>query len=511
MTAQATLQPPLPARRVLLRERFAAFYPWLVVTLLVGAAAVLRFHALGQKSIWVDEAVSIEMARLDWYNFARILWRHEANMALYTLLLRFWLPFGDSEAWIRTLSVIPALATIPAVYVLGRKLFNPRVGLIAALLITVNAFHVRYSQEARSYSLYPFLCVLSFLYFVKFLEEPSRENRIRHVITSALAVYAHFFAGLAVVAQWLSLKLLDRKHIPASIKNNWRQFAIAIVPLVLFVATTGIGVLRWIPRPGLSSLHTAAVFLTGAGGNKLLYLYAAACILALIPVVRALFRRRQLAQREWRIAVLAIWVLFPILSVFVLSQWKPCFLARYFIFTVPAISLLAAAGIERLRSRWLIGPVLVLFGAWSLPAVYANYEKDIDIAREDFRNASEYVLGHAQGGDVLLFHQPIGRMPYEYYRSITAAAAYPTVIYPEHGEQLAYKDFYSGRAPESFLASVPAQYSRVWVMLTYNQLPDGPDATTRVISDSFARQYPSVEVKQFTGVEVRLYQRAAGK
>ncbi len=86
------------------RLRAAVSLVTLAVILALGA--VLRFHAVGQKSVWIDEGVSIEMARLDWYNFLRILWRHEANMVLYTVLLRGWLRFGQSEGYIRSLSVL---------------------------------------------------------------------------------------------------------------------------------------------------------------------------------------------------------------------------------------------------------------------------------------------------------------------------------------------------------------------------------------------------------------------
>src|SRR5437016_11721660 len=106
---------------------------------IVVLGAVLRFHALGEKSVWIDEGVSIELARLDWYNFLRILWRHEGNMTLYYVLLRAWLPFGNGEGYIRALSVLPCLAAIPAIYALGRRMLNSGVDLIASLLLALNA------------------------------------------------------------------------------------------------------------------------------------------------------------------------------------------------------------------------------------------------------------------------------------------------------------------------------------------------------------------------------------
>jgi mannosyltransferase len=472
---------------------------------IVALGAVLRFHASGEKSVWVDEGVSIELARLDWYNFLRILWRHEGNMALYHLVLRFWLHGGSSEAWIRALSALFALATLPAVYALGRLLFNARTGLIASLLLAVNAYHVRYSQEARSYSLYPLLCVLSCYYFVNYLEEPSTRNRLGHVVNSALAVYAHFFSGLLIVAQWLSLRWCRREELQNTTRKNWLIFAVAIAPEVLFVLTTGTGVLRWIPRPGLTDLSYLGLFLTGNGGVVLAGVYFAAVVLAVAR--RNLFSRPKQIGHAWACQFLLIWLLFPILFVFAISQLKPFFLPRYFVFTLPALALLAATGVERLRKWWLITIVLAVFALLSIKGVAAYYERDIDIAREDWRDATRYVIGHAQPGDAILFHQPIGRMPYEYYTSVIAHANEPAVLYPEHGHKLTFRDFYAGRASDAFLSSVPAAHSRLWIVFTYNEINSGPDPTTKFITDLFAHRYSATQVQQFAGIEVRLYSR----
>jgi uncharacterized membrane protein len=137
-----------------------------LLALIAAVAAVLRFHSLAAKSFWFDEGVSVAIARLDWYNFARILWRREANMSLYYFLLHYWLHFGGSEFFIRSLSVLFAIACVPVIFLLGRRLLDSRIGLIAAALLAVNAYHVQYSQEARGYSLMVLLCSLSSLYFL---------------------------------------------------------------------------------------------------------------------------------------------------------------------------------------------------------------------------------------------------------------------------------------------------------------------------------------------------------
>src|SRR5919108_234466 len=91
----------------------------LEVAVLLGVTtvgAVLRFWHLGGRSLWVDEGTTAVIARLDWWNFLRLLWRREANMALYYLLMRGWIHVGHGEAWLRALSAIFGVLAIPAIY-----------------------------------------------------------------------------------------------------------------------------------------------------------------------------------------------------------------------------------------------------------------------------------------------------------------------------------------------------------------------------------------------------------
>jgi hypothetical protein len=197
--------------------------------------------------------------------------------------------------------------------------------------------------------------------------------------------------------------------------------------------------------------------------------------------------------------------------VFLISQLKPFFVIRYFVFTIPGLVILVAAGLARIRPRFVVGVLLVAFALLALRGDAAFYLKDFDIAREDWRTAARYVLANSQPGDVIIFHQPITRMPYEYYRSVTTASNPPKVIYPEHGNRLMFRDFYAGRPPEAFLVSVSGRYSRLWVALSYNQLPTGPDPTTRFLTERFSKDYKALKRQQFPGIEVRLYSDPAGQ
>src|SRR5438105_11740181 len=166
------------------------------VTLL---AAWLRLHRLAGHSLWSDEAFSVQFAHISAAHFWKRSWSREGNMLLYYLLLRLWVHIGDTEFWVRLPSVIFGVAAVPMIYLLGRDLFSRATGLIAAALLAVHAFHIYFSQEARSYSLLVFLLIVSSYFFARLPASPERRlYRVAYPLASALAFYAHLFALLVI-------------------------------------------------------------------------------------------------------------------------------------------------------------------------------------------------------------------------------------------------------------------------------------------------------------------------
>ena len=479
-----------------------------MLALIAVVAAVLRFHSLAAKSFWFDEGVSVAIARLDWYNFARILWRREANMALYYFLLHYWMHFGGSEFFVRALSVLFAIASVPAIYLLGRRLFDAPVGLTAAALLAVNAYHVQYSQDARSYSLMVLVCLLSSLYFLKCLTEPSGRNRGVYVVSSALAVYAQFFSLLLVIAHGISLRMLDREHLSQKTRNDWRWIILLVSPVLVFVATTGTGPLRWVQRSGVKDLWIFALHLTGNGGTLLLLACLVACLAALLPDLRPHLGLRA-SWEAWRYRFLALWLVFPIGFTLVLSVAKPLFVPRYFIFCLPALLLLVACGVTRLRPAWLRVPAVLFLLALSFRGTADYYKRDLDIQRDDWRAASQYLLNQAQPGDAMLFHVPMGRMPYEFYRSVLRpASAAPVVLYPHHADHVTFLDFVEKPNDPEIERLLP-EHPRAWLVLTYAETQSGlPDARSVELFRLLGKLYPTVEHHDFPGVEILLYTKA---
>src|SRR5258705_4214085 len=92
----------------------------------------------------------------------------------------------------RILSLIFGVATIWLVYKIGRRLFGPATGLIAAAMFALSPIAILLSQQVRMDAQMTFLVALAFWYSLNILE--------RHDWTSYLL--AGFFTGLAAVTKY---------------------------------------------------------------------------------------------------------------------------------------------------------------------------------------------------------------------------------------------------------------------------------------------------------------------
>lgn len=489
----------------------------LALVLILATDVVVRLKCLACKPFWFDESFSVEVARLDWGNFLHLLWWREANMSLYYVLLRAWLHGGSSPFFIRSLSVMIGAGSVMAMYWLARLLYDGRVALYATALLAVNAYDIRYAQEARSYSLFVLLAILSSAFLVSWLRVPSRHNWRGYVLASILAVYAHFYALLLLIAQWLSLRWArpigsaDQSSQNRQLRRAWIITGIAVLPILIFVAKTGAGPIKWIQRPSLLDLLHFASNLT----NGIPILYVVAGLFALVPLRKNLFARDG-SWETWRVHFLAVWLLFPIVLTVVLSFARPVFLPRYMIFCLPAILLLAAAGLANLRPPWLsavlLGVTLIL-SARMIPYVYTH---DFDTERDASGAATNFILDRSQAGDGIIFHIADTRIAYEFFRSLragenTASPNYagalgPEILFPAHGAGLDYRDF-TGKPSADFVRNGLSGHPRVWVMLMNNGTADKPDPTTVMLTRVLPETFPKVQRWGFARVEVRLYSK----
>lgn len=461
--------------------------PKICLPSILGIAALTRFLFLGGKSFWLDEGASVALARLNGSAFIQRLWSHEANMAVYYLLLRGWLHFGSSEFWIRSLSVVPGLATVPVVYVIGRKLFDQRVGLMAALLLSVHVGHVAYSQEARGYSLAVFFAALSCLYFLRLMERSGTSDVALYVVFSVLAVYTHFFASLILAAQCVSLIGMPPRQIP------WRRLIISVtlivvccVPAVVFAFSEDVGQLNWVRKTNLRELHHTATLLTGNG--LVLVAYLLLWILG-IAAATSIWRKAGRSSQSWPYTFVISWLFTPLVLALLISMKKSVLAPRFLLTSVPAAVLLASVGIVRLRTpvRAVTLGLVFLLSAGALAGYYKK-------PKEDWRAVTRYVLNQAQPDDLVVIYPQWDGVAVDYYRGRMS----------ESSPQPRFQEIPPGEFRQA--AQLPV-HQRLWLVVYAWRLTQDPE--TQALQRILDRTYSLTGTQNFGDIAILRYQARA--
>src|SRR5579863_399207 len=477
--------------------------------LFIAIAAVLRLHNLAARGFWLDEGISVGIARLHWPDFARVLWEREANMSLYYLLLRGWLTFGGGEFFIRALSALSGVAAVPLIYGLGRRLFGTRVGLAAAGLLAINAYHLRYSQEARAYPLAVLLALASAWLFVRFVESHGARSGIAWAAVSALLVYSHFYGALVVAAELLSLPIARPRGMHwSAILRPVRLLALFTLPVVAFLAVRGASQMNWIPRVSFASLWSDFVLFTGNGGSPLAVIVVAAMLVALRSW-RESWRADRRSFQNWSLAAMWSWAAFPVLAVLAGSVWRPLFLTRYLIVCLPALILVVAIGIFRIRPLPLRVLAFASIALLSARGILSYYKSDFGAYHEDWRGATRALLVSARPDDGLIFYPGPSRMDYEFYRSLDLPSASPRVIFPAHGNpptQLSFRDFLVQPLAE-VIENLPSDAPRVWIVLDSPQGWYENDRSYPFLRAWCLWHYHQVSAQKFDGVELVLFSK----
>ncbi|MGH2829234.1 MAG: glycosyltransferase family 39 protein, partial [Actinomycetota bacterium] len=373
----------------------------IVPGLLTGLTLALGIVRLGNASIWLDEAASVNLARIPFGDFLSVAADKEANGSLYYLLLRLWLWLGHSEFAIRLLSALAAAATIPVLYALAARLFGRRVAVIACALCALSGLFLRYAHEARGYSLAAFFATLLSLLLVRALQAPTRRRWIVYGAVAGLGLYAHFFVGFVILAH-LIVAVVARRDAWRAMAAGWAVLAAIALPLGIFLLGQQGAQVAWIPRTTLRTVVPTFKALTGFGGAPLLIAYFVACAAGSAAVWRG-----GLAPR-WKGGLVLAWVAVPPALAFAVSLATPIVRPQYLIVIVPGLSLLAALGLDAMRAPPAIAAATAALAAVAvaaLPGMYSNLET------HDWRGATRFVLSSSAPTDGVVFYAYYGWTP----------------------------------------------------------------------------------------------------
>jgi mannosyltransferase len=218
------------------------------VVLVVAVGVLLRFWT--RSALWLDEALTVDIARLPLHSLHAAL-RQDGAPPLYYVLLHFWMKvFGSSNLGVRSLSGVISVATLPVAWLAGRRFGGRSFAWMVLLLVASAPFAIYYGTEARMYSLVMLLTACGYLALDRAVRAPRPGNLVATAVVSALLLYTQYWAVylLATIGVWLLWQGWSKRADPARRRGAQRSFLAVFVGALAFVP--------WVPTFIYQSGHT---------------------------------------------------------------------------------------------------------------------------------------------------------------------------------------------------------------------------------------------------------------
>jgi mannosyltransferase len=226
-------------------------YQWLL-TLIVLSAFALRFYVLNDVAFHIDEAtvVSRYMDRpiLDsltkFFIGSHIFTTFLSRLSIVIL--------GPSLFALRWSAAAMATLSVPLTYRLASSMFDRRVGIVSAFLLSVSPFHIAYAYHMRGYSGTLFFPLLSLCCLYLALLPRLRSGQVAQkrrywlgfILASTLSVYTHLFALLTLAVSGVIIIFWIRTRSLVTSQGFWQQ---ARTPLVSLGAVCLVLLLLYLP------------------------------------------------------------------------------------------------------------------------------------------------------------------------------------------------------------------------------------------------------------------------
>ena len=435
MTQNVDAQPAPPLRALSLRAVVAG--RWFAVGV-TGIAAVATAFFLARLTAWPpheDETLALFTGRDSLLGTIRHVTQERGGAPLHFLLAWAVAHLGFGWRALRLVSAILAVASIPAMALLGRRLTDARTALLGTVLASGSWLFLFYGTFGRMYSLFLFTTILAALALLRAVDRGRARDWTLWGVAILAAVASHPYGALVVAAQGLFVLLAHRERLRAAI--------------VAFAAVLVAGIPFW-----LTDLTLAGRFDVGVGGGG-----------------RQLGGPGAVANFAWQVAgdfsTGRHWLLIPILGLAAIGavsvRWETLALAlslaavpaiafvgarlhtaaapqtRHLIFVLPLFSLLVAAGVVRIVQRLpalavvAVAALLVAEVGWAwhrTPGLLKGEPQTRITARHQ---ASAWLASTSRPDDVLFGYDPLYLGAWERNRDFS------TTIVPRADAVLAYK------------------------------------------------------------------------
>jgi len=459
--------------------------PQLVTAAFVAAvAAGLALRFLTRSALWLDEALTVDIARLPLHDLHAAL-RRDGAPPLYYVLLHFWIrAFGTSDLAVRSLSGVISLATLPVAWVAARRFAGRTAAWITVALLATAPFAVYYATEARMYALVMFLTACGIVALERAIERPRVGNVAAVAVVTASLLYTQYWALYLVgtVGLWLAWQLRRAQPAPRRRGAGWSLLAVALgcaafapwAPTFLFQAAhTGT---PWAAPPNFGAVINAVTgfadnqaTLTTAGSNQGRLLAVCYFVLAFLGVFGVALDRRRIEldirtrRRPRAMAFVVVVSLAAAVAGGILDQ--SAFSPRYASIVFVPLLLLVALGTLTLLDRAVRTAVVAVAVAAGLALSVEN----VWTQRTQATEVAAVLAARAKPGDVVAYcPDQLGPAVYR----LTAGAGYDQVTYPRRtGPQFVdwvdYKQAAHRASPAAFARMLMARAGsthQIWLV-----------------------------------------------
>lgn len=406
------------------------------------AGVVLRL--VTRSPLWEDEALAVALAKRPLGELPRLL-RHDGAPPLYYVLLHAWLKvFGTGDTASRALSGLFGIATLPAVWLVGRRLGGPsrtRAGWVAwagVVLLATSPYGIRYATEVRMYSMLTLLVLVGYVVVANALERPTLGWLAGVVILTALLLYTQYWAFYVLGVLVLALVVLGLRTGPRA--PAWR--------VVAAIAVGGITFVPWLPTFLYQSRHTGTPWairlspptailrlIRNFGGEAQVNAYLLAFVLTGLVLLGVFGAPRDASHTDldWRTQPVTRWAAY-ITGATILIGMTAAYVGigaaavRYSSIVFGLYCVIAAFGVVAFGSPRLRYGVLVVVVALGLAGGIHNAQK----ARTQAAAVGRAINAGARAGDVVVYcPDQLGTDTVRRVRSGLRQYAFPTLAGPE--------------------------------------------------------------------------------
>ncbi len=156
---------------------------------------------------------------------------------LLSFLWSLFMRLNLSEIWVLIfLEYLPSLASVYLVYLIGKEMYNKKVGLISAFIMSILWINIFYTARIMTDIPSSFLVLLSIYFFFKSYEDLNIKYFSLSIFSLSLSILMRNSSFL-IGATYIIFLLIVKKHKILKDKNFWIGGIIGIIPLLFFFAS----------------------------------------------------------------------------------------------------------------------------------------------------------------------------------------------------------------------------------------------------------------------------------